>query len=146
MNKLITLLVLATAPLALFAEAETYTVDPAHSSVGFKIRHLVSKVKGTFGEFSDKIVLDPADPAAASATGEIKISSVSTNSVKRDAHLQSDDFFKAAKYPVMTFKSTAWKAAGAPDTYLVTGDLTFAGVDQAGGRSRSPKPARRRTR
>lgn len=115
-------------PASLLAEPVTYTVDPVHSSVNFQVRHFVSKVKGNFGEFSGKIVLDAAKPEASSAVGEIKIKSVNTNNAKRDGHLQSDDFFKADKNPVMTFKSTAWKAAGTPGTYEVTGDLTFAGV------------------
>lgn len=128
MKKSVLLLSLLALPASLFAEATTYTVDPVHSSVNFKVRHFVSKVKGNFGEFTGKIVLDPADLKSASAVGEIKVKSVNTNNEKRDGHLQSDDFFKADKNPVMTFKSTAWKAAGAPHTYEVTGDLTFAGV------------------
>lgn len=127
MKKSILLLSLLALPLSVFAEGVTYTVDPAHSSVNFKIRHLVSKVKGNFSDFSGVIVLDTAELAKSSATGEIKIKSVNTSSEKRDKHLQGDDFFKEAKFPVMTFKSTAWKADG-KDTYLVTGDLTFAGA------------------
>lgn len=128
MNKLIPLLAFAATPAALFAEPVTYTVDPVHSSVNFEVRHFVSKVKGNFAEFSGKIVIDDAKPEASHAVGEIKIKSVNTNNAKRDGHLQADDFFKADKHPVMTFKSTAWKAAGAPGTYELTGDLSFAGA------------------
>ena len=127
MNKSILLLSLLALPASLFAEAVTYKVDPSHSSVNFKIRHLVSKVKGNFTDFSGKIVLDPADLKASSAVGEIKIKSINTANEKRDGHLQGDDFFKESKFPVMTFKSTAFKPAG-HDTYEMTGDLTFAGV------------------
>lgn len=127
MNKSILTLSLLALPLSLLAEPVTYTVDPVHSSVNFKIRHLVSKVKGNFTDFAGKIVLDTADLKASSAFGEIKIKSVNTDNAKRDAHLQGDDFFKGAKNPVMTFKSTAFKPAG-NDVYEMTGDLTFAGV------------------
>lgn len=127
MKKLIPLLILAATPAALLAEATTYTVDPVHSQVGFTVRHLVSKVKGNFSEFTGKIVLDPEKLEASSAVGEIKIKSVNTNNAKRDGHLQGDDFFKASHNPLMTFKSTSWKAAG-ENTYTVVGDLTFAGV------------------
>jgi polyisoprenoid-binding protein YceI len=126
MNKSILLLSLLALPASLFAEATTYTVDQSHSSVSFKIRHLVSKVKGTFTDFSGKIVLDPANLSASSASGEIKIKSVNTANADRDAHLKNADFFNEPKHPVMTFKSTAFKPAG-HDTYEMTGDLTFAG-------------------
>ena len=126
MNKSLLLLSLLALPASLFAEPVTYTVDPAHSSVNFKIRHVVSKVKGNFTDFSGVIVLDTADLAKSSASGEIKIKSVDTANAKRDKHLKNEDFFNESKFPLMTFKSTALKAAGA-DTYELTGNLTFAG-------------------
>ena len=128
MTKSIALLALALTPLSVFAEATTYTVDPAHSSVGFTVRHLVSKVKGNFGEFAGTITLDPQKPEASSATGDIKVASVNTSNEKRDGHLKGDDFFKADKNPTITFKSTSLKPSGEPDTYVLTGDLTFAGA------------------
>lgn len=126
MKKSVLLLSLLSLPFSLFAEPVTYTVDPVHSSVNFKIRHLVSKVKGNFTDFSGKIILDTADIKASSASGEIKIKSVNTANTKRDDHLKNADFFNEPKHPVMTFKSTAFKPAG-HDAYEMTGDLTFAG-------------------
>ncbi len=122
------LLAFLALPAALLAEPATYVVDTSHSSVGFQVRHLVSKVNGSFGKFSGTIVFDAKNPAASSIVGEVDIASVNTHSEKRDGHLQGDDFFKAAKYPKMTFKSTAWKADGTSGKHLVTGDLTIAGV------------------
>ncbi len=128
MKNSLSLLALLALPCALSAEPVSYTVDPVHSSVNFKVRHLVSKVTGSFGEFSGKIILDEAKPEASSAVGEIKVVSVGTGNAKRDAHLQGGDFFKAEQNPTMTFKSTAWKKSAEPNTYEVTGDLAFAGA------------------
>lgn len=122
------LLALLALPAALFAEPATYVVDTSHSSVGFQVRHLVSKVNGSFGKFTGTIVFDAKHLAASSIVGEVEVASVNTHSEKRDGHLQNDDFFKAAKHPKMSFKSTAWKADGKSGKHLVTGDLTLAGV------------------
>ena len=130
--KNLTRLVLASVlTLGLFATAraavETYNIDPVHSSVGFGIRHLFSKVPGSFTKFSGTIVVDRANPAANSVEATIDIGSVNTASDKRDGHLKSPDFFDAAKFPTITFKSKAWKKTG-EDSYDVTGDLTIKGV------------------
>lgn len=109
------------------AATETYTIDPVHSSVGFNIRHFVSKVPGKFNKFTGTITVDRANPEKSSAEATIDVASIDTDNQKRDDHLRSADFFDATKYPTMTFKSTSWKKTG-EDTYDVTGDLTIKDV------------------
>ena len=134
MKNLPRLLVLCVLSLGLFASAraavETYTIDPVHSSVGFSIRHVFSKVPGSFSKFSGTIVVDQANAAVNTVDATIEIGSVNTASEKRDGHLQSPDFFDAAKFPAITFKSKSWAKTGA-DTYDVTGDLTIKGVTKS---------------
>ena len=122
-------LVLGSAGLSR-AAVETYTIDPVHSSVGFTIRHFVSKVSGNFTKVSGAIAVDRDNLEKSTVEATIVVSSVSTNNEKRDGHLQSPDFFDAAKYDSITFKSTAWKKTG-DDTFDVTGDLTIHGVTKS---------------
>jgi polyisoprenoid-binding protein YceI len=105
----------------------TFTVDPVHSSVGFKIRHFVSKVSGSFREFSGTIAGDPKAPADASVTFTIKAASIDTANADRDKHLNSPDFFDTAKFPEITFKSTKITPKGG-DKYDVAGTFTMHGV------------------
>jgi len=109
------------------AAVETYVIDSVHSSVGFSIRHFVSKVPGSFTKFSGTIVVDRDNLEKSSVEATIDIGSVSTANEKRDAHLKSPDFFDAAKFASVTFKSKAWKKTGT-DAFDVTGDLTLHGV------------------
>jgi len=112
------------------AEAQaTFTVDPVHSSVAFKIRHLVSKVSGAFREFSGTIVGDPKNPAGASIDFTIKAASIDTLNPDRDKHLNSPDFFDTAKFPEITFKSTKITPKGG-DKYDATGIFTMHGVSK----------------
>ena len=122
-------LVLGSATLSR-AVVETYTIDPVHSSVGFTIRHFVSKVSGSFTKVSGAIVVDRDNLEKSTVEASIAVSSVSTNNAKRDGHLQSPDFFDAAKFEAITFKSTSWKKTG-EDTFDVTGDLTIHGVTKS---------------
>ena len=115
---------LAAAPL--FA-ADTYTVDKVHSDVSFQVRHFVSKVRGDFTDFEGTIQIDPAKPEASSVVFTIKTASINTKNEDRDKHLHSPDFFDAAKFPEITFKSTKIAANG-KDKYNVTGDFTMHGV------------------
>ncbi len=112
---------------ASFASADTWTIDPAHSAVGFNVRHFFNKVPGTFNDFTGTISYDPAKPEASSAEATISVSSVDTRSKKRDGHLQSEDFFLTEKFPSITFKSKSWKKTG-ENTFDVTGDLTIKDV------------------
>jgi polyisoprenoid-binding protein YceI len=109
------------------AAVETYTADPAHSSVNFTIRHFFSEVPGRFTKFEATLTVDRDNLEKSSVEAVIQVPSVDTAEPKRDAHLQKPEFFDAAKFPTMTFKSTSWKKSG-DDTYDVTGDLTIKGT------------------
>ncbi|MEU2879891.1 YceI family protein [Streptomyces sp. NPDC007070] len=105
-----------------------YTIDPAHSTLGFTARHaMVTNVKGRFTEFTGALHLDGADPAASTAALDIAMDSIDTGSADRDGHLKSADFFKTEEFPSMTFRSTRAEALGGDD-YRITGDLTILGV------------------
>lgn len=110
----------------LFA-AETLVVDPNNSSVGFRIRHFVTNVRGAFTVFSGAIQLDEARPENSSVEFSIQAKSVDTGNERRDGHLRSADFFDVANHPTITFKSTQVAKTGAKG-YSVTGDLTIRGV------------------
>ena len=113
---------------ATVVSAANYTIDTAHTSAGFKVRHLmISNVKGEFTKTTGTVSFDPKDLAASSVDATVDVNTISTREPKRDAHLKSPDFFDAAKYPAMTFKSTKFEAAG-PGKYKVTGNLTLHGV------------------
>jgi len=102
--------------------AGTWDIDPAHSEVGFTVRHLgLSKVRGRFNAFSGTVTIAD-DQTASSVTTSIDLSSVDTNNEKRDGHLQSADFFNTEASPTMTFVST-----GVTETSL-SGDLTVRGI------------------
>jgi polyisoprenoid-binding protein YceI len=118
------LLVVASAA---FAAPITYTVDKPHSEIGFDVRHFFSKVHGRFNEFQGTIVFDETDPAKISVDASAVTGSISTDNERRDGHLKSADFFDAANFPALTFKSTKVTANG-KDRYKVAGDLTMRGV------------------
>ncbi len=107
--------------------ADTYSVDKTHSDLSFQIRHLVGKVRGSFGDFSGTITADPAKPEASSVEFTIKAQSINTANDDRDKHLRSADFFEVEKFPEISFKSTKIKALG-KDRYEVTGDFSMHGV------------------
>ncbi|MGH3152649.1 MAG: YceI family protein [Streptosporangiaceae bacterium] len=113
------------APVPAGWAAGTWMIDPAHSSVGFAVRHLMSRVRGTFSEVSGQIVTDP-DPSRSEATATIGVPSVSTGNHMRDDHLRSADFFDTGHYPVMTFTSTAVRPAGG--CWVLSGELTIRDV------------------
>ncbi len=117
----------AAAVLALShaTAADNYKIDPAHSSVGFSVRHMgVSNVKGHFDEFAGSLVLDNGSIQEANAT--IQVKSVNTGIEKRDNHLRTADFFEAAKYPEITFKAKKVEMSG--DQTILIGDFTMRGV------------------
>ena len=105
--------------------AGTWALDPAHSAVSFAVRHLMSRVRGTFTDVSGQIVTGP-DPSESTATAVIAVSSVSTGHQMRDDHLRSADFFDAERHPVMTFGSRALRPAG--HGWVLSGDLTIREV------------------
>ncbi|MFJ9682915.1 YceI family protein [Streptomyces sp. NPDC101194] len=113
---------------ALAALSGDYTIDPAHSSIGFTVRHaMVTNVRGSFGEHEGSLKLDGHHPANSSASIDVKIASVDTGIADRDGHLVSGDFFDAEKFPLMKFRSTQAEQLGG-DAYRITGDLTIKDV------------------
>ena len=108
----------------------TYTLDPAHSRVGFVARHaMVTKVRGSFEAFEGSAVLDFAEPSRSSATLSFDIASISTGQAQRDDHLRTNDFFDAASYPKGEFVSTS-VTPRADGSYEMIGDLTLKGVSK----------------
>ena len=127
MKRLITLL--AALTLALAVRAETYKIDPVHSSIGFSVRHLVSKFSSTFTKVSGSISYDAAAPEKSAVEATVEIGSINTANEMRNGHLldAEHNFFDVAKFPTATFKSTAWTKTG-DATFDVAGDLTIKGV------------------
>ncbi len=115
--------------LAAGLRAQTFKIDPVHSSVGFSIRHLVSNVKGRFTDFSGTIVYDSKKIENSSVNVTIKTSSIDTDNENRDNHLRSPDFFDAEKNPEITFQST--KVVKKGKKFLVQGTLNLHGVDKS---------------
>src|SRR4051812_16104713 len=104
----------------------TWIIDPAHSEVGFSVRHLMlSKVKGRFAKFEGRIVT-AENPLESRVEASIDLSSIDTNNSDRDAHLRSADFFDVERHPVMTYRSTAVRAVD--DGFLVDGELSLHGI------------------
>ncbi len=120
----------AVAVAAVFSAKaqDSWTVDKTHSSVNFSVTHLViSEVDGQFKSFEGKVVAKSPDFVGANISFTVDVNSISTDNDMRDNHLKSDDFFNAAKYPKMTFKSTSFtKVSG--NKYALTGDLTIRDV------------------
>ncbi|GFO60638.1 polyisoprenoid-binding protein [Geomonas silvestris] len=117
-----------TLSLPSFAFASTWSIDPEHSNIGFKVRHMmVSNVKGSFEKAGGTVEINDKDITKSKVEVNIDTNSVNTNIAKRDAHLRGPDFFDAAKYPTMTFVSKKVAKAG-KDRLKVTGDLTLHGV------------------
>jgi polyisoprenoid-binding protein YceI len=105
----------------------TWSVDPAHSKVGFAVKHMgIATVRGEFTDFAGKLELSD-DLSSAKAYGRVEVGSVDTNEPQRDEHLRSPDFFDAAQYPELTFASTAIEQLD-EETFRITGDLTIHGV------------------
>jgi len=105
-----------------------WVIDTAHSAVEFSVKHMmISTVRGRFTKFSGTVALDEANLANTTIEGAVELASVDTHDANRDGHLRSPDFFDAAQFPAMTFRSTRIEPAGG-DQFRVTGDLTIKGV------------------
>lgn len=108
--------------------ADTYTIDGAHTSANFAVKHLgISTVHGRFTEVSGTIVLDEKAPENNSVTAVIRSASVNTDNEMRDKDLRSDNFFNAEKYPEIRFQSTSIRRMGG-DKYVAVGKLTIRDV------------------
>ena len=126
MRILMVLALAAMTPTGASHAAQEYTIDTGHSTVGFSIRHIVSRTTGRFTDFTGSIVYDAETPANSTVNATIKVASVDTESERRDGHLRSADFFDVETYPNMTFTSSSTEVKG--DILMVTGDLTLRGV------------------
>ena len=110
------------------AVATTWVIDPTHSEVQFKVKHLmVSTVTGLFSRYEGKLQMDGDDFEEAKITFSADIDSISTGNEQRDEHLKSADFFDASQFPALTFESTGMTRTTA-DTYILNGLLTLHGV------------------
>ena len=128
-------IIITAAVLALFAfktaEPVTWNLDKAHAKLGFTVTHLmISEVDGAFKKFETKITSTKDDFSDAVVELTADVNSVDTDNEQRDEHLKNPDYFDAAKYPTITFKSKSFKKVG-DKKYAVTGDLTFHGVTKS---------------
>lgn len=121
-------LLLGVALIAVGTQAATYEIDAVHSQVGFRVRHIVSKVRGSFDTFTGTIEFDESKPEALMTSVVIKTTSINTANTKRDEHLRGADFFNVEKFPEMTFKSTQVKKSSESGKLQITGDFTLLGV------------------
>src|SRR5215212_12151210 len=109
--------------------ADTFKIDPVHSSVLFSIKHLgVTDFYGMFKDISGTVTFDKSDPAKSSVELTVPVESLDSRNPKRDQHLKSPDFFNAKQFPTLSFKSKKVEASGG--TYKVSGDFTLHGVTQ----------------
>lgn len=109
------------------AAPDTYTVDKQHTEAGFQVRHILTKVHGTFRDVNGTIAWDKANPERSMVEFRLQTASIDTGVEQRDAHLRSQDFFWAEKYPEIAFVSTKI-VQKAKDQFDVTGNLTIRGV------------------
>ena len=120
----------ASAP-ALTDLTGTWTLDPAHTRIGFVARHaMVTKVRGSFNEFEGTAAFDGANPANSHAEVTIKAASIDTRNAQRDEHLRSNDFLAMQEHPEITFISTGVRQVD-ETTFELTGDLTIRGVTKS---------------
>lgn len=130
MKRLFALIISLALLAPLSALAATYNLDPLHSAIQFKVKHLmISNVKGVFEKFKGSVVIDDQDITRSKVNVSIETASLNTNMSKRDEHLRSPDFFDVAKFPAMTFVSTKVEKEG-PGRLKVTGNLTIKGVSK----------------
>ena len=110
------------------ASVTTFNVDPIHSSAQFKVKHMmISNVKGEFSAIKGSLTLDTADITRSRAEASIDVATINTREEQRDGHLKSADFFDAAQFPTITFKSAQISKSG-NGTLAVSGDLSIRGV------------------
>jgi len=124
-------LIVAGATFSSFGSAnaavETYDIDPVHTWVGFTVSHFFTKVPGYFSAVKGTVVVDRDHIENSKVEAVIEVASITTNTKMRDDDLRSTNFFAAAKFPAMTFKSKSWKSIGG-NAYDVTGTLTMKNV------------------
>jgi len=121
------LAVLASVALPVLAEMEVFTFDKAHTLIGFRVRHIFTKVEGRFKSFDGTIWIDRQNPAASRVELTIPAASIDTANENRDNDLRSPNYFDVAKFPTITFKSAKIEPKGS-DLYEVTGEFSLHGV------------------
>lgn len=104
-----------------------WQIDPSHTGISFTVRHMFTKVRGRFTQFSGEIVTDGSSQTNGSVNIVIQADSVDTNDAQRDGHLRTNDFFGSDENPTITFRSTQVTPRGGND-FTITGDLTIRGV------------------
>ena len=123
---------LATVPVStpgISTGASSWQIDPAHSHIEFAVRHLmISTVKGRFADVQGKIWVDRSDPSAFLVDVTIDVASIDTRQEQRDAHLRSADFFDAARFPTITFRSRRIQGNPLERDFRLIGDLTIRGI------------------
>ena len=118
---------MTTAPTTV----STWATDPTHSTAEFAVKHmLIATVKGRFGSLDGTLAIDETNPSNSSVTATLDVASIDTHEPQRDAHLRSDDFFNAERFPHITFRSTRVERKG-DEEWRITGDLTIRDVTQA---------------
>lgn len=126
-NGSLTVWTVGIVALAMAAQAGSYKVDPAHSKVGFTVKHLgISQVQGSFTNFTGTIDYDAAKPEASKAQGTVQTASIDTGVAGRDKHLRSADFFDVEKFPEIKYETVSARKDG--EEWVVTGKFTMHGV------------------
>ena len=128
MNRILRSAVLSAAIMliAVPAFAGTWTIDPVHSVLNFKVRHIFSKTGGSFDTWEGTLQFDGANPATLGAEVIIQTASINTDNEDRDKHLRSPDFFNVEEFPTITFVST--RAEEQDGEWVLVGDFTMLGV------------------
>jgi polyisoprenoid-binding protein YceI len=118
----------ATTTTDFAALTGTYTLDTAHSRLGFVARHaMVTKVRGAFNDFAGTAVIDGAEPANSTVAITIEVASIDTRNAQRDGHLRTNDFLDIENHPEIRFVSTGIEHTGGQE-FTVTGELTIKGI------------------
>jgi polyisoprenoid-binding protein YceI len=126
-NRLGTRVLVVATMVSTAVANDAYKIDPAQSTIEFRLSHMMGKVVGKFTKFDGRIDLDRDHPQQSSVMVKMQTASIDTGIAKRDTHLRSEEFFDVAKYPVITFKSRSVTQTG-PQTGDILGDLTMHGV------------------
>lgn len=110
------------------ADPVAWRIDVNHSELTFEVRHIVSRVRGTFKQWSGNVVADPANWGTGQVDVTIQTASIDTNNDRRDADLRSSNFFSADSFPTITFRSTRVEATGSD--IRISGTLTMRGISK----------------
>jgi polyisoprenoid-binding protein YceI len=129
MKRILTLIITLALLMPLNILAQTYNIDPSHTTIQFKVKNmLIMNVKGVFEKFKGTVDIDETDITKSKVDVSIEIASINTGIDRRDKDLRGPDFFDAAKFPAMKFVSTKVEAGTDKDKLKVTGNLTIKGV------------------